>query len=312
MRATKRLDRRRVYVLPTRHGLLLAAMLVVILLGAINYDNALAYLLAFLLGSLFVTTILHTYRNLAGLELRSGHAEPVFAGVDAEFQLTLDPAAGHVHRALRCMRLAPVPPPRWWRRDRADGAASVATLSAETASLRLPVPAARRGRLVLGRVRLESCFPLGVLRAWGYFAAGDIHCLVFPAPAGALPLPVQPLAAAGGERGTGAGAEDFAGLREYRHGESLRGIHWRAAARTEQLLVKRFAGGEVADVWLRWQDLAGVDGEARLSQLAQWVLDAERSHLRYGLELPGRRLEAGLGLAHRERALGMLALFELP
>ena len=50
----QRLDRRHVYIFPTRHGFTLGVMLVVILLGAINYDNALGYLLAFLLGGLFL------------------------------------------------------------------------------------------------------------------------------------------------------------------------------------------------------------------------------------------------------------------
>ena len=53
-----------------------------------------------------------------------------------------------------------------------------------------------------------------------------------------------------------------------------------------------------------------VDGEERLSQLAQWVmlLDARGEH--YGLELPGFVLEPAHGAAQRERALRALALFD--
>ena len=46
-------DRKHVYIFPTRHGVMLGAMMLVILLGSINYDNALGYLLTFLLFGLF-------------------------------------------------------------------------------------------------------------------------------------------------------------------------------------------------------------------------------------------------------------------
>src|SRR5690606_14124150 len=59
--------RRRVYIFFTRPGLLFLITLVVMLLGAVNYTNSMAYLLTFLLGSLLLVCILHTHRNLRGL-----------------------------------------------------------------------------------------------------------------------------------------------------------------------------------------------------------------------------------------------------
>ena len=47
----KRLDRHRIYVLPTGFGLFLAALLAVMLLGALNYNNNPALLLALLAGA---------------------------------------------------------------------------------------------------------------------------------------------------------------------------------------------------------------------------------------------------------------------
>jgi len=50
------------------------------------------------------------------------------------------------------------------------------------------------------------------------------------------------------------------------------------------------------------------DPEARVSQLAQWVLQADRAGLLFGLELPARSLTPGSGPAHRAQALERLAL----
>ena len=53
------LTQRRVFILPTGAGLLFAAMLVVMLLGAINYTLALGHALVFLLAGLGMTGMVH-------------------------------------------------------------------------------------------------------------------------------------------------------------------------------------------------------------------------------------------------------------
>jgi len=63
------LGTRQIYILPTRHGLLFTLVLVALALAAINYSNALAYLLTFLLASMAVVSLLHTQRNLLKLHV---------------------------------------------------------------------------------------------------------------------------------------------------------------------------------------------------------------------------------------------------
>jgi len=298
------LDWRRVYVFPTRQGFGLAGLLVVILLGAINYDNALAFLLCFLLGGLFLVAMLHTYHNLAGLRLAGVRVEPVFAGQSAVFNLQFDSLPQRPRFALA---LARQPPARaWWRRGPRSTATEVALLTPSVA-VPLAVPTTRRGVLALGRVSVESTFPLGFVRAWAYFRPGT-EVLVYPTPIDLRPLPLT--AAATGEQrvGSACGVEDFAGLRPYRAGDPLRAVAWRALARHDEMLVKQFRGGGAVAVVLRWSDLPpNLDPEARLSQLTQWVLEAERAGLRYALELPGERQPAGSGYGHRLQCLRALA-----
>jgi len=294
------LDRRRVYVFPSRQGLAFTAALGVMLLGAINYDNSLAYALTFLLGSLLPVCILHTWRNLAGLRYAGGRAGAVFAGGNAAFELVFD---NRGHAARPAIIFVP-------RRRRGAGPAARIDLAPDTlcnAVLELPAP--HRGRLSTGRLRVSTVFPLGLVRAWAYLEPAP-ECIVYPAPAGPLPLPeaVPDTRARAGS--SGAGNDDFLGFRAYRPGDPPRSIAWKALARGQPLLVKRFAGSG-GGRWLRLADTAGLGGlEPRLGQLCRWVLECEGRAESYGLELPGTRIPPASGTTHRDRCLRALALFE--
>src|SRR5689334_23944144 len=98
------LVRRRVYMLPTRFGVLFGVMLLLMLSGSVNYALGLGYVLTFLLAALSVSTILHTFRNLAGLRVTTLRTTPVFAGDVAHFQLCIDNAAGADRCSLTLVR----------------------------------------------------------------------------------------------------------------------------------------------------------------------------------------------------------------
>ena len=292
------LGQRRVYIVPTRLGWLFGATLGILLVGSINYALQLGFALTFLLAGMGLAAMVHTTRNLARLAVSAGRAEPVFAGEAAQFRLYLENPSPHDRPAILV-------------RHAASGAQVVVDLAARSAAEAvLGVPAPRRGWLPLTRVTLETRFPLGLFRAWSYVRP-DARCLVYPRPeASALP-DAAPAADAGALRPQSRGNEDFSGLRAYQLQDSPRHVAWKAAARSDELLTKQFAGTAGAELWL---DLAAVpralDLEARLSRLAGWVLAAERQGLRYGLRLPGLELAPDQGEAHRAACLQALALHE--
>ena len=82
---TVKLNQRRIFILPTRRGLGFAGVLLLMLLGDINYNLSLGYVLTFLLGTVASMSMLHAFRNMAQLEIRAGHCDPVFAGENAGF-----------------------------------------------------------------------------------------------------------------------------------------------------------------------------------------------------------------------------------
>ena len=291
---------RRVYILPTRLGWMFAATLGILLAGSINYALSLGFALTFTLGGLGLAAMVHTARNLARMAVSSGRADPVFAGESAQFRLHLEARARFDRPAILARHLG-------------CGAQLVVSIAAHAiGEVALAVPATKRGWLPLGRVMLETRFPLGIFRAWSYVEP-DARCLVYPR-AEHSPLPrSSPEATAGAVRALAPGNEDFTGLRAYQLSDSPRHVAWKSVARTEEMLTKQFSGEAAAELWLDWGLLpAGLGLEQRLSRLAGWVVAAERSGARYGMRLPGIEIAPERGSAHRAACLQALALYQLP
>jgi uncharacterized protein (DUF58 family) len=291
------LRHRRVYILPTRLGLLFGGALAILLVGSINYALALGFALTFFLAGLGLAGMVHTARNLGQLGVRAARAEPVFAGETARLRLVL---------ASR----APYDRPQILVRHLASGAQCLADLPAGgTTEVALAVPAERRGWLDYGRFLLETRFPLGLFRAWSYVEP-EARCLVYPRPLyGPLP-PWSAQATAGAARARAPGTDDYSGLRAFQRSDSPRHVAWKVLARTDELLTKQFSGEAAAELTLDWALLPAAAGvEERLSRLAGWVIAAEREGLRYGLRAPGVEIAPGRGAAHRAECLKALALW---
>lgn len=291
------LVQRRVFILPTRHGWLFAVILVLMLIGAINYDLSLGFLLAFLLGAAGLQSMLHTFRNLAHLRITPGRTEPVFAGELAAFPLLISNETRLDRYALAVTA------------DR-KAAEFLDVEAGGSATVTVRIPAPRRGWLQAGRLMLFTRYPVGLFRAWSYVHPG-LPVLVYPTPAPAgIPLP-PPQAGDGNGGIQGSGQDEFQALRAYRPGDSLRHIAWKALARKDELLTKQFAGQSNAELWLDWATVPGpTDVESRLSQLTRWILDADTAGLSWGMRLPGITLPPAAGPVHRQACLQALALFE--
>jgi uncharacterized protein (DUF58 family) len=298
-RGTVVLVHRRVYIVPTRLGWLFGATLTILLIGSINYALALGFGLTFLLAGMGIAGMVHTARNLARLAVSAGRAEPVFVGDSAQFRLYLDGRVAFDRPAILVRHLA-------------SGAQLVLDVPAGgVGEVVLQVPAAQRGWQALGRVMLETRFPLGLFRAWSYIEP-EARCLVYPRPERSKLPPPSAEAGHGATRTATVGNEDFAGLRGYQASDSPRHVAWKAVARTGDMLTKQFAGESGAELWLDWQLLPGaLSLETRLSRLAGWVVEAERGGALYGLRLPGVEIAPAHGDAHRAACLQALALFKL-
>jgi uncharacterized protein (DUF58 family) len=292
---------RRVFILPTRPGIAFVGLLLIMLVGSINYNLGLGFALTFFTASCAIVDMYLTAKNLAFLRLAPGRAASVFAGDEAQFELSVRNPGQHDRYAI-------------WLGFQEDGEPRQAIDAAAggSAALVLSRPSKERGWLAAPRVRLFTRFPLGLFGAWSYWQP-DLRVLVYPRPETAPP----PLPTSGDAREDGhgtVGLDNFAGIRNYQPGDPMQHLAWRQIARLHpadggQLVSKHFEGGAVSDLHLDLNALPySLDIELRLSRLAAWVLDAERRALPYSLSVGHRHIAQGQGEAHCAECLRALAL----
>jgi uncharacterized protein (DUF58 family) len=292
------LTQRRIFIIPTRSGLLFAVVLLVMLIGAINYNLSLGHALVFLLAGLGIVAMVHAFRNLVTLRLTPGRAESVFAGEIARFPVHLENTRKQARRALDfCFGKQP--------------GTSLDIAASAKATVAIPFATSARGQLNPGHITLSTCYPLGLFYAWSY-PHPPLSCLVYPRPIDTPLPPPSPAPHSGQQRGD-SGQEDFTGLRLRQPSDPTRHIAWKAVARdfaNRPLLVKQFAGGAAEELWLDWAlTTDDCNSETRLSILAGWVLAAEEKQALYGLRLPDREIDMAQGNAHRDACLEALALY---
>ncbi len=291
------LNQRNIFILPTREGLMFGLLIGFMILAGINYQNSLVFGMAFLLVSLLMVSILHTYRNLSGLTIVAGATHSAFAGEDAEYTVILNRLGARTYEALLL----------GWNPELLQGADLIED---EEVTLKLFVETSRRGRLNPGRMLIQTYYPVGLFRAWSWVDL-DVSSIVYPRPIHAGAIPSSSAMSDEGELIQKEGVDDFFGLRTYQDGDPLNHVAWKSYARSEELLTKQFAALADRRVWLDWQFFTGVDTEARLGRLCFWVVQLDSSNDEYGLRLPGVEIHPGRGPAHREKVLTTLALFEL-
>ena len=288
------LDQKRIFIFPSRTGLFFALCLLVMLITAINYQNNMSYALTFLLSTLFIVGILHTYANLSGLTIRALRATPVFPGQQSEFSLQLERGGRREHFALLV---------KWPK----STASIVNLVEQDQVQVHLHMAVGSRGWFSPGRLLLESTYPLGLLRCWTWIDL-DLCAMVYPQPVASSELPGLATDHADGAALPIAGSDDFHGFRDYRHGDSMRQIHWKGMAHGQGVQTKQYNAYASRSAWLDWEMFPGMGTEQRLSHLCYWALDFEGRNEEYGLRLPGVAIEPGTGERHRDRVLQALAL----
>ncbi|MCB1755307.1 MAG: DUF58 domain-containing protein [Gammaproteobacteria bacterium] len=291
----------RIYILPSKRGWVFIFSLLIMLIASMNYAINLGFALCFLLTGMLASSLLATYRNLAGLTLEQISTTPVHAGAKLAFRLSFRNPHNRERPGIK-----------------------VSTDSGHSDNINLPpedrtiaaldIPTQQRGWQALGRITLSTDYPLGLWYSWSYLHT-PCRGLVYPAPeADAPPLPGGHLGDSGdNERSRRRGDEEYAGLRKYQPGDPIAHIAWKAAARDQGWYSKEF---EQEPTSLKrhfalddTRELATLD--ARLSRLTAWVLRAEHDGTAYSLSLPTYRSPSSLGPTHRDTLLEQLALFGL-
>ena len=274
---------------------MLASTLIVLLIGSINYQLNLGYLLTFLLAGSAAAGMVVCHNTLRGLRLHLLPPQPLFAGGLA----TLDVKLVNTRRTPRhAIALALLDTDHWsWADVPAQGEATV----------QVSFKPARRGLHRVPTLTAETRFPLGTFRVWTVWRPAA-QVLVYPAPEPMPPAlpPGEPRSGAGLAGGARASGE-FDGVRAYQRGDPMKLIVWKKFAKSDELVSRDTLHMQRQELWLDFARIGGLDVEGRLSRLAAWVLMADEQGLDYGLRLPGVEIKPASGPAQRLRCLEALA-----
>ena len=298
------LNRKNIFIVPTRNGLLFVFTSGLVFIAAINYAVSLAFALAFLMVSVFILSILHSFNNLNQLTLSSRSTQDVFCGEEACFRVQLSRSQKRRHESLE-MNF-----PNSSGNPARNPTTSYTDLAArDTEEVDVFTLAAKRGEFEAPRLRVLTRFPLGLCRAWSVVDL-NLHCLVYPRP---VPFSMSQFdsGASGGSDSAinREGSEDFYGLRDYVPGDSLRQVAWKSVARGQGMQLKQFVDYVDNKVWLDWDMFYGFNVEERLSRLCYCVIQLSKTGNVFGMRIPGGEYSPATGPEHRKKLLRALARF---
>lgn len=284
------LSQRQIFVFLTREGALFVVLLAVTFLAGINYANNLILGVFFLLSSILVIGIHHSYAQLSGLKIKVLHASNSQAGTQARFQIEMSATTARCYCQLELV---------WQQYQR------IAVLN-DTQVLHFDIDTPKRGRFLPPRLMLQSVYPLGLIRAWTYIYF-DQEVWVSPRPIEAERNVLNRIGGEGEEAHGLSGQEEFFELKNYVKGESLSRVSWSHLARGQGLLSKQFVDFCAEQDALDYEQMPALDHETRLSQMAYWVELLARQNTAFSMRLPSSTLPMGQGEQHTHQALQLLA-----
>ncbi len=301
------LSQRTIFILPTRFGLTYLGLVILLFVLGTNYQNNLILFSCFLLASLFLTTIWHSYANLSGLTITAKQATVTgFPTQIIALKITLNSTKRRYALRLGFERNNPI------KINKTNGLLDI----------QVPCCFVSRGVYSLPRLRIESQFPLGLIKTWS-LVKFPTQLVVYPEPK--KPSPhwltmimngAKTLKSSGENQQTSAEqwlpleqeVDDFNQLTRYQPGESLSKVAWKQLAQKQQWWSKQFQTTTSASYRFSLQQFQAIETELALQYLCYLLQQAETQQCFYGLTLSRSvSTEINQGSAHLIGCLTLLA-----
>jgi uncharacterized protein (DUF58 family) len=288
-----RFDHRNVFVFPTDTGFAFAMMVILVFLCGVNYSNALILGFCFLLVSTGIVSIHLSFLSLAGASVEVVDTTAAFVG-----------DAGSIKVRIRAGK-RDVPLLRIRCRDSQE----LSVPAGQWRDVTLPVTINKRGRNSSGRILIETTWPFSWIRCWTWWIP-QTGVAGFPSPE------PHALDVGAGHAGnddaiaTSVTDEQPDELREWRAGDPLSRIAWKASLRIGALQIRHTEATASRPSMVNVGDMPGPGLERRYSQAAFIVLSASSRGDPVGVKTPAGAIEPASGPLQLEQCMMLLALSE--
>lgn len=281
------LSQRIIFILPTRYGVWFGLLCVLLYLLGTNYQNNLILLVCYLLLSIWLVSIVLTFRNLNGLTLSCNKPSEGFANQTVVVNI-------NTHAATA----------RYMLQFKFISQANIVEKQILDSAISLTIASKDRGCFSLPRLKISSCYPFGLWRSWSYVALQQQYW-------------VYPTAIKASDNRLGHRAKNLPDvdseisqeLRQYQTGDSLNQILWKRLAKDSAKPIVRLRQPiqHYDPSWVVIADLTGPALELALSQGCEKLLSLEANHQLYGLQSARQSFGPDQGALHLQRCLQHLA-----
>ena len=283
------LNLRNVYIFFSREGLLFLALLMITFIAGVNYGNNLILGLCFYLVSIWLISFHVTFAHISGLQVKLLEITMAEAGSPVWVTLQVQSGSRQPRRQLS-FSFDPVVNKKHNKAFSSnDNQAKLVVLSSllDEQIIRLAVTTSTRGQLELPRLKIQTVYPLGIMRAWSYIYFART-AWVYPKPLAfdwqARYTSVNTDDLSRGSQHT-QGQDDFDRLDSYIQGESLARVSWAHVARGQGMLTKHFVDPLGHEHRLDYHDMPASTHEQKLAQLAFGALSLGRLNVPFQMQL---------------------------
>jgi uncharacterized protein (DUF58 family) len=275
------LSNRNIFILPTRFGLTYLFFDVLLFLLGTNYQNNVILLLSYLLASLFITVMLHSFYNFSQLTFSSNVKQTCFANQVINFPINVTGHKTHFDINLKFVN------PQYYVKD-----VKLTQCAKQTSEVFLPWYAKQRGIYTLGRVKVFSEYSMGLFITWSLLDFSH-QAIVFPEPKRLaddqrlLSNPNEVDANNTIYTQLKTDGYDYSELKNYIPGEAQARIAWKQLARGQGKFSKHYQAQceQGGLLWLKLSQMPSSDLEEKLQYLCFMVIEYTKNKQSFGLVL---------------------------
>ncbi|WP_286235564.1 DUF58 domain-containing protein [Thalassotalea sediminis] len=296
VKKSHQLTHKTIYILPTLFGSSFMGFIVLLFILGTNYQNNLILFVCYLLSSLFIVVMLHSFQNLLGIKV-SCKGE-FYTQVDQALDVSLNISSQHKLYAVSYFF--------------ADQQSDFCSIVDGDSTLKSKVFYDQRGVHSLARFTLKSEFPLGLFRTWTHIRF-PVSVVVYPKPLVCQVADLSPMLS-DDDNGQSAlpefDGDDFFALTPYQQGWPLSRVAWKNVAKGQAWQIKQTARTvRHDDLVLRLADMPASLLENKLKQLCYLVLDLTQGQQSFAVELDKRKIATNKGVKHTQQCLHAIATY---